>query len=157
MKDVSLGTFGVLVLILILMAKWVCLERMMSSVSVVWIVVIMTVSRAVMVEVITTLPYARKGEGMAGPFVEGASNKHRVVSHILALGLCLFFGPLGVALFVLAWLIIRLFGARCRKQFGGITGDLLGTANEMVEVLLLMICALPGKSILCYTGWAWVF
>ncbi len=157
MKDVSLGAFGVLILILALMAKWLAFERLLSSGAIVWVLVVVTVSRGMLVELHITLPSARAGEGMAGPFVEGASNKHRFVSHILTLGLCFLFGPLGVALFALAWLMIILFGARCKKQFGGITGDLLGTANEMVEIVLLMICALPGQNILCYTGWGWVF
>ncbi len=157
MKDVSLGTFGVLALILALMAKWLAFERLLSSNTIIWVLAVVTVSRAMLVELHITLPYARAEGGMAGPFVEGASNKHRFTAHILALGLCLFFGPLGVAVFGLAWLLVRIFGARCRKQFGGITGDLLGTANEMVEIFLLIICALPGKIILCYTGWGWIF
>jgi len=157
MKDVSLGAFGVLALILCLMAKWICLGRLLSSGAVVWVVAIMSVSRAVLVDLITTLPSARAGKGMAGPFVRGASNKHRSVSRLLSLVLCFLFGPAGLVLFALAWLAARIFGVRCRRQFGGITGDLLGTANEMVEIFLLFICALPGEKILCYTGWGWVF
>ena len=57
----------------------------------------------------------------------------------------------------IGWIQVWVFGMRCKHQFGGVTGDLLGTANEMVEVTLLIICALPGKSILSFTGWAWVF
>jgi adenosylcobinamide-GDP ribazoletransferase len=157
MKDVSLGAFGVMALVLALMAKWVAFERLLSSDSIVWLLAIFTISRCMLVELIVTLPYARASDGMAGPFVKGASRRHRLASHVLSLGLCLFFGPLALAFYGLAWLITRLFRARCLKQFGGITGDLLGTANEMVEISLVMICALSGKGILCYTGWGWVF
>lgn len=156
MKDTTLGAFGVLALILALMAKWVTLERLLSGGAMVWILAITTISRGMLVTLMTTLPSARAGDGMAGRFLKGASNKHGVKSHLLSLGCCIFFGPLGVVLYILAWMVISIFGARCLKQFGGITGDLLGTANEMVEILLLMICALPGHSILCYTGWGWI-
>ncbi len=156
MKDVSLGTFGVLALILALMAKWIAFERILASGSLFLLPVILAVSRGMLVELQMSLPSARAGEGMAGPFVEGATNTHRLVSHALTLGICLAFGPVGLALFILAWVLTKVFGARCRKKFGGITGDLLGTANEMTEFFLLIICALPGQSILCYKGWDWI-
>ena len=157
MRDVSLGTFGVLALVVALLAKWVAFERIFSSGSTIWILPIFILSRNMMVELICKLPYARTGEGMGRPFVKGASREHRLISHIISVLFCLPFGPLALGLFAAAWLQTWLFGLRLKRRFGGITGDLLGTANEMVEVTLLMICALPGESILCYTGWTWIF
>ena len=156
MKDTSLGAFGALALIIALSAKWIALERLFISDSTLWVLAIFVISRDMMVELITTLPYARVGEGMAKAFINRASLKHRVISHTISLLLCIPFGPLGLVLFAVGLLETSLFGVRCRHRFGGITGDLLGTANEMVEVSLLMICALPGKSILSYTGWSWI-
>jgi adenosylcobinamide-GDP ribazoletransferase len=69
---------------------------------------------------------------------------------------CLLFGPLGIGLFLLGWGFTMLYGKRCRKQFGGITGDLLGTANEMVSLLLLLFCAAWGETIMSMTGWFWL-
>jgi adenosylcobinamide-GDP ribazoletransferase len=157
MKDVSLGSFGVLALILALSAKWIAFERILSSGSTIWILAIFILSRNMMVELICTLPYARTEEGMGGPFVKGAAPEHRLISHLISIIFCLPFGPLALGLFAAAWLQTWLFGLRIKSRFNGITGDLLGTANEMVEVTLLMICALPGESILCYTGWTWIF
>lgn len=156
MKDVSLGAFGVLVLILALMAKWLAFERILSSGSAIWLLPIFGISRGTMVNLITTLPYARKGEGMGRPFVDGASMKHVFVAQSICLLFFLPFGLLGLVFFCLAGLITWIFQVRIRRQFGGITGDLLGTANELVEICLLILCALPGKGILYYTGWAWV-
>ena len=157
MKDVSLGSFGVLALILGLSAKWIAFERILSSGSMVWILVIFILSRNMMVELIVTLPYARSEKGMGRPFVKGSSPEHRLISHVISIIFCLSFGPLALGLFAAVWLQTWLFGLRIKSRFGGITGDLLGTANEMVEVTLLMICALPGERILCYTGWTWIF
>ncbi len=153
MKDVSLGTFGVLALILALTAKWLAIQKILSSGSLILLPIILAVSRGMLVELQLTLPYARAEGGMAGPFAEGASNKHRGAAHILTLGICLAIGPMGLALFVIAWLTARLLGARWKKQFGGFTGDLLGTTNEITEILLLTLCALPGKNIHAYLGW----
>jgi adenosylcobinamide-GDP ribazoletransferase len=157
MKDVSTGVFGVLALIIALLAKWIALERLYSFGSIIWVLVIFSVSRDMMVELITTLPYARTGKGMAKAFIKDASPKHRLASHAISFFVCLPFGPLGIAFFALGWLQTWVFGLRCRHRFGGITGDLLGTANEMVGVCLLMIAALPGENILHYTGWDWLY
>ena len=157
MKDVSLGAFGVVALILVMMAKWLCLERLLEAGSLSWVMAIMAISRTMLVELQVILPYARKeGQGMAGPFLRNASGRHRVVSHMLTVAICLAFGPFGLGLLVFAWLMTRLYGARMRGQFGGITGDLLGAANELIETCLLVICALPGNSVASYIGWAWL-
>ncbi len=157
MKDPGLGTFGVLALIIAFIAKWLAIERLLVSGTIIWLLVIFSLSRNMMVELITTLPYAREEEGMAKGFVNGASHQQRLASHIIALIFCLIFGPLGLAFFVLAGVITWLFRRVWLNQFGGITGDLLGATNEIIEICLLIICALAGKSILYYWGWSWVF
>lgn len=156
MKDTSLGAFGGLALIVVLLAKWVALERLFISGSLIWLLPVFVISRDMMVELITTLPYARAGEGTARAFVSHASPKHRLVSHAVSLLLCIPFGPLGLVLIGVALFEARLFGVRLKSRFGGITGDLLGTANEIIGLSLLILCALPGKGILSYTGWAWM-
>ena len=153
MKDTHLGAFGVLALIIACMAKWMAFERLLVSGTFIWILVIFSLSRNMMVELMTTLPYARQGEGMAGAFVRGASRKQRLASHGICFGICFLFGPIGVAFFGLAVLLTEVFRRRCRMRFGGITGDLLGTANEIIEVGLLFVCALLKNTILDYTGW----
>ena len=97
MKDSHVGTFGVLALILILMAKWMALERIVSSGSMIWIILLLIISRDMMVELIVTLPYARTGQGMGKAFVDSASQRHRLFSHMLGLLFCIVFGPLGLA------------------------------------------------------------
>jgi adenosylcobinamide-GDP ribazoletransferase len=157
MKDHSIGAFGVLALCTDLLIKWAALARLLSSGSIVWLVPVFTLSRGFLVEVMTTLPSARAGQGMAGPFVSGASQAHRFRALLGGLAVCLPFGPLGLAFFMAAWAVVSLYGMRCRSRFGGITGDLLGTANEMVMLMLMIVIAFPGERILSCTGWMWVF
>ena len=157
MKDSHVGAFGAIVLILMLMTKWIVFERILSTGSIIWLMLIPVISRDMMVELITSLPYARSGYGMGKDFVEGASLRHRITSHGIGLILCIPMGPLGLLFWILALFVTRIFRRRCLKGFGGITGDLLGTANEMIELFLLIVCALPGEYILHYTGWGWIF
>ncbi len=156
MRDSKVGAFGVMALIILLIAKWVLFERIISSESMIWFILIPVISRDMLVELITTLPYARSGSGMGKAFVEGASQKHRWISHAFCLIFCIPFGPLGLIFWGLAFIVTRIFGKRCRKAFGGITGDLMGTENEMIEWILLFLCAVPAGRVLGYTGWGWM-
>jgi adenosylcobinamide-GDP ribazoletransferase len=157
LKDVHLGTFGVLALIITCALKWAALKRLITTDSLIWILPVMSISRDMMVELITTLPYARKDAGMARPFVEGASNRHRILSHLIAISASLFFGPMGMLLYAAGMITARFFRFSFQKGFGGITGDLLGTANGGVETgLLIILCVLPEDLILRFGGWNWV-
>ncbi len=156
MKDVSMGAFGVLALILDVLLRVVVFSRLMASGALIWIPVVSAISKDMMVGLTTTLPYARRVDGMAGPFVAGASRDHWYFSHCMCLILCLLYGPVGIGLFFLSWGATALYRRYCRKHFGGITGDLLGTANEMVTLLLLVICAAQGEKIMDVTGWFWL-
>ena len=91
MKDVNLGAFGVIALLTVLLARWIALERILVKDMLLWIPLVFVLPKTSMVELISTLPYARPEEGTASPFVKSASPKHRLVSHLLTLFLCLFF------------------------------------------------------------------
>jgi len=65
MRDSNVGAFGVMALIVALMARYVALERILASGAFIWFLVIFSLSRNMMVELMTTLPYAREEEGMA--------------------------------------------------------------------------------------------
>lgn len=157
MKDHSIGAFGMLALFADLLVKWVALDRLLSSGAIIWLIPVFVLSRGFMVELMTTLPSARSGKGMAGPFIREKSELQRFAALLLGLLFVLPFGPIGLVFFMVAWLLIGLFRIRCRDQFGGITGDLLGTANEMVMLALLAIIAFSGPRIMACTGWWWMF
>ena len=156
MKDPRVGAFGVIALLSVFLAKWLALERMLSMGSFIWIVFIMVISRDMMVVLMTTLPYARSEEGMASPFIKDISSGQKIGAHILCLILCVLAGPTGLVFYGLGWVITRFLKASYVRGFGGITGDLLGATNEIVEMILLMICAANTGLILDYTGWHWM-
>ncbi len=157
MRDSHLGTFGVLALLLVLMAKWIAIERLIVSEALSWLLVVLTVSRAMMVALISTLPYARTDEGLASPFVLAGGLKQRLIALAVTLCVCVCFGPVGLVLFCAGWLVTKLLGASFQKGFGGITGDLLGTTNEIVEIVLLSLSAALSMVPLAGRNWSsWI-
>ena len=153
MKDSSIGAFGVIAVALAIIFKLVAFERMLSSGSIIWVIIIPAVSRGMLVELQTTLQYARSDEGMAGPFIKNAMPRHRIISHLLIIIICLIPGLPGLTLYIIAFIITAILKYNYRKHFKGITGDLLGASNEIIEIILLMACAIPGEMTLYYTGW----
>jgi adenosylcobinamide-GDP ribazoletransferase len=101
------------------------------------------------VELATSLPYARQEGGTAAPFVNGGRAWHRFIALLLGLALlCCFCRPAAaLAAFTAGWLMCRIFGWRCKRRFGGVTGDLLGACSEIVETAVLFGGAWAGKSV----------
>jgi adenosylcobinamide-GDP ribazoletransferase len=154
MKDPQVGTFGVLAVTLVLLLKYIAILRMVSVGSLHWIVPAYVVSRTVMVELSVWLPYARPEGGTAGPFVNNARTRHRLLAPALAVILLLAFsGWAGLVLLAAGFTVCRFLGIWFHRRVGGVTGDLLGACCEIVETGLLFSCATAGHMPSPYTSW----
>ena len=142
MKDSSVGAYGVAGAVVCLLAKYICLSRISGVSGIFAIVAVLAVSRAMQVAIIVALPYARK-QGTAGPFVEGASARHMLVSSILAVGLAVgLLGCTGLVVALIAAVVTLSVGLWARGKFGGVTGDVVGFTNELVEIAGLIVVGL---------------
>jgi adenosylcobinamide-GDP ribazoletransferase len=149
MKDPTVGAFGVVALICVFLAKWVCLVRLLEHGAGVWIVVAYVVSRTVQVDLAVSQPYARAEGGKAAGFVQGAAPRHVAIALALAailLGALPSVRRMALVALVLGLLLERWFGIRCRRRLGGITGDMLGACSEVVEAAVLAFGALVSVS-----------
>ncbi len=154
MKDSSIGAFGTVALISVLLLKWVALSRLAASGTHIWIVAACVISRTMMVELAVWLPYARPEGGTGATIVEGAKRWHRAFSLLVALAILLVLaGAAGAQALVVGWLLCRVFGYLCKQRVGGITGDMLGAGSELVETLILALAALPGRELAQLSGW----
>jgi len=109
-------------------------------------VIACVISRALQVDLAATLPYARTQGGKVGPFIEDAHAKHRAVALVGALALtALLGGPTGILVLVAAWLVARLLAGWFLRRVGGVTGDLLGAASELIETGVLFAGAVLGN------------
>lgn len=138
MKDPSVGAFGVIALILLLLTKWTAVSSLASSGGGNWLVVACVVSRAMLSVQCATQPYARI-EGTAAGIVHGARPRHAMLAMALATALAWSAaGMAAVAALALAVSVTFGLGYWSRRRIGGITGDVLGATCELLETGVLL-------------------
>lgn len=147
MKDPHTGAFGVMAIVADLLLKAVALGHLAAHSQ--WSIAIVPfiVARTAQVMLATTLPYARVEGGKAGAFVAEARPHHLVVALAAATTFCLAAAGLAGLLLLLQGLVLAfLLRLWMKYHFGGVTGDLLGASNELVETGLLTFAACIASS-----------
>jgi adenosylcobinamide-GDP ribazoletransferase len=139
MKDSLLGTFGVLSLIVVLLLKFAFLLTLAEQrVGAGPLFLFPVVSRWGMVLLAFLSPYARPEGGLGQAMTTGVTRGVAAGATAGALALAfLVMGAGGLILLAGAAGFIWLAGQYFQKKLGGVTGDVLGAANELLEVLVL--------------------
>jgi adenosylcobinamide-GDP ribazoletransferase len=140
MADPHAGVFAVVVVVLVLALRVVALASLTPNVLVV--AGIWAASRAAMAVVLTTVPYARPGGGLASAFA-GASPWPAAVAGAVGLavaGVALGW-PAGPAAGVALVIGSAAVAALARRRLGGFTGDVLGAVGVVGETCALLVAA----------------
>ncbi|MDP3016156.1 MAG: adenosylcobinamide-GDP ribazoletransferase [Deltaproteobacteria bacterium] len=140
MRDSRIGAFGVIGLILLIGAKYLSLNHISNDLIVHSLILMTVMGRNAMVLVCYRSPYARSDGGLGKPFAENLGIREVILASILSFGIVLWLtGMKGIVIF----LGIGLFSFGYRfffiKKLGGVTGDILGAANEVAELLCLLV------------------
>lgn len=138
MKDSRVGAFGVLGLILVLLVKFAFFLALGDKGWRAEYILYPMVSRWSMVYLAYVSDYARPEGGLGQAMTTGVSPQVARGASLSAIILAvILLGFKGLVLWagagVLIWLMSRYF----RRTLGGVTGDVLGAANEIVEVAVL--------------------
>ncbi|NLY59152.1 MAG: adenosylcobinamide-GDP ribazoletransferase [Gammaproteobacteria bacterium] len=141
MKDPACGPIGVITLVLLLLLKWAALVALLESGQ--WLPLLLApwLGRWILPLLLLTTDYVRPG-GMGHTLAEHmprASLPLLLTVHALGMLLCGWSGLLALLLALLVWLLVRHY---LRARLGGTTGDTAGALVELVEVVVLIGCAI---------------
>jgi adenosylcobinamide-GDP ribazoletransferase len=145
MKDSRLGAFGAISLVLVLLLKYsfflVLFDRGLTR----DLVLFPIISRWGIVVLTGLAPYARPGGGLGQAMTEGAKPSLITGSTLAALLFSyLAGGYTGLISMVPAAVVIWGASRYFRRRLGGVTGDVYGAVNEMLETLVLTVTVLLG-------------
>jgi adenosylcobinamide-GDP ribazoletransferase len=136
LKDKHMGAFGIIGISMDLLLKYIGLKLFISQGRPGLMILPLVISRASMSHLISSLPYARnQGTGM--PFVVDSRGIYSYLAWLEALAISIPFGWRGVVTTALGMGVSWCLRLYFRQRYGGITGDLLGASNEVVEVFTI--------------------
>lgn len=142
MRDNHIGSMGVIGIIFIILFKVVFLSEVWREggrYAVAKVILLFPViGRWSMVGAAWLMPYARSGEGIGEAFAREVTVREWIFSTLLMICItsfilkrCVFlFLPL---VFLTSFMLLQYF----RRRVGGVTGDIFGAINELVEVISL--------------------
>jgi adenosylcobinamide-GDP ribazoletransferase len=140
MKDSSVGSFGAVALMLVMLLKWIAVLRLVQNGSFSLIASGVVLARLAQVILAERLPYARSEGGTANSFVNGAGKGHlftALISSVLFVTVLSRFDPVAVPVLLIASLATATaVGVLSWRKIGGVTGDVLGAASELTEAFV---------------------
>jgi adenosylcobinamide-GDP ribazoletransferase len=140
MKDPRVGSYGVLALVLVTLARWSALTALFAAGAVWGLVAAGAVSRAPMAAIMAALPNARgaglsRATGRPGP-------RGTLIGAALAVACAFLFAGWAALPMVLAAALATAWLARlAQRRIGGQTGDILGAAQQLAEAAALAVLA----------------
>lgn len=148
MKDSRIGTYGACTLIMALLAKFVFLSALVADGWVVAaLVVSYSLSRAVAASLIYDMPYVSDPDtSKSKPLANRQKKGELLFSLLCGILPCLWFGlKMTLVLCMVAVIFRWLFRRWLMARIGGFTGDCLGAAQQLMELLayLVLIASLP--------------
>lgn len=142
MKDSHIGAFGTIALIVFLSMKMAAIHALILQEA--WAPLLLTpaLSRLAMVTTAYGMPYARAEGGLGKPFLQSMTRSHLAGAAFLCALWCL---PVSlyctIGLTGAAFLCVILLRRLSRRALHGVTGDVLGAANEIVETMTLVLAS----------------
>lgn len=144
MKDSHVGTMGMIATVALILTRYVLLNEIIQLLNTPVIVGVLLfvpgLSRWGMVIGAGISQYARSEPGLGRIFTEGVRKRHILISGLVpaaaAIAYLRFAGALCVIVSILAAVAISRIS---KRKINGVTGDVLGSINEITDVILLFV------------------
>ncbi|MBP2645559.1 MAG: Cobalamin synthase [Firmicutes bacterium] len=139
MKDSRVGANGVMAFCALILLKWsLILDLLLTGTGTVAFFVMPLLGRLAIVIAVTAFPYARP-EGIGKAFAQFAGRPSLYFAVVLSIVLVLPFGKTAGTIMVLAVVVTLVLCRYFVKRLGGLTGDVYGAVNELVEIAVLIL------------------
>ena len=144
MKDSHVGAVGAVGIALGLLLKWQALVAVPMEIKWQALFFFPALARFSQVQTIVFASNARQ-DGLGSAFISGAGPIRLALAGMITLAAAwLLMGTRGLAVFFVSMLFTGLIKAWFHRRIGGVTGDVIGCASELNEILaLVLISALP--------------
>jgi adenosylcobinamide-GDP ribazoletransferase len=138
-RDSHIGALGVTGLVLSLGLRYAGLMALPGGIRELVLFCMPAVGRWSMVVGVWRVVYPRV-EGLAAVFIRNCSSVDVVVASIvMSIGVGALFGPVAaVVVLCVGYLLVRCYVWWMTRKIGGITGDILGSINEGVEIMFVL-------------------
>ncbi len=140
MKDSCCGPMAVFAIVAVMLLKFAALAALPPTVRYAVIVLTPLAGRCAIVINNVLLPYARSGGGLAS-ITNDNSRPHQAITALALLLLAALSvgGGTALTLTAICAAFSCAFAAYCRRRIGGLTGDTLGAACELTELLPALV------------------
>ncbi|MGM0396851.1 MAG: adenosylcobinamide-GDP ribazoletransferase [Bacillota bacterium] len=137
MKDSTLGAFGAIALILLIISKFIAIYELRVEF---WLAIPLSLGNARLVAgyIILTKKNAR-GDGLGALFKGAAAGKNLILAGVLYTGIVLYFSPWYLLPLVGSWIMGETMSWWSYKKINGLTGDVYGAIIELGEVASMII------------------
>lgn len=139
MKDSNVGAIGAVGLVLGILLKWQALTAIPAEYKWQTLLLFPTLARYCQVQTIVHGRNARQ-DGLGSTMIAGAGTSRLLAAGVLTAAIAwLLLGITGITALAAAMVASWLVRAWFNRKIGGITGDVIGCINELVEILTLVL------------------
>jgi adenosylcobinamide-GDP ribazoletransferase len=136
LREPQVGAFGVAGALIVVLIKFTALASLTGSARPIALIVVPLIARWAIAYAVFVYPYARDA-GKGSAFKEH-SRKHdlwiaTIIAFVIALALA---QVIGAVMLLLAWLIVLTVARFSIRRIEGLTGDVYGALNEIIETTL---------------------